>query len=78
MGEKIVIYIRTKAFTITDFTVGMIGIIAAIYTTCKVYKGSKSKFAYVLMAFALGFGITDCVQFLTNSLCHIVPEMPKP
>jgi hypothetical protein len=43
-------------------------ICAAGLTTFKVYKGSKSAFAYILLAFTFGNGIVNVGFFLTDAI----------
>ena len=41
--------------TLADFIGSSILLIAFLYVIFRVFKGSKSQFAYILMAFTLGY-----------------------
>lgn len=51
----------TPAFDWTDLIIGVILLVAATATIIKIYKGSKSTFAYALLFFAVGYTATDFV-----------------
>lgn len=51
----------TPAFDWTDMVCGTILFLVATATTIKIFKGSKSAFAFWLMVFAIGYTLTDFV-----------------
>ena len=44
-------------------TCGIVELCASTITTIHISRGSKSHFAYVLMAFTFGFGVYQVIQF---------------
>jgi hypothetical protein len=41
---------------------------AGLLTICKINHGSKSSFAYILMAFTIGNGLTNVGFYLTDAI----------
>jgi len=76
--KRLVFKFGSPAFSKTDLVLGIILMTAAIVTIFKVSKGSKSPFAYALMLFAVGYAITDFVQFFGDSLRHYEEGLPNP
>jgi hypothetical protein len=78
--SKIIFYINPtiRAFAYTDLCLGTILMPSAIMTILKILKGSNSEFALVMMAFAIGYALTDWWEYLIDSLRHEEPGMPNP
>ncbi len=62
MGNSLIPYITRSA--ITSLAAGIVLMPAPMLVCWKVYKGSKSTFAYTLMAFTF----VDGVQYLANGI----------
>lgn len=61
-------YLLEPVYSYTQLGVGAVMICAALATTVKIYRGSKSGFAYILMAFTLGNGLVNVGFFLTDAI----------
>jgi len=78
--SKIIFYINPtiRAFAYTDLCLGTILMPSAVATILKILKGSNSRFALVMMAFAVGYALTDWWEYLIDCLRHEEPAMPNP
>lgn len=56
--------------TYTELAVGLIVMIASSYVLYKIYKGSKSSFAYALMGFALLDGAANFSDYFIFAFRH--------
>jgi hypothetical protein len=57
-------------YTYSELASGLIMMLAAPYVIYKAYLGSKSVFAYVLMAFTLIEGISNFASFFISAFRH--------
>jgi hypothetical protein len=60
------------ALSYTSLASGVFMMTASAYVIYKVYKGSKSQFAYVLMAFTFLDGAVNFVTFFVYVYRHLV------
>jgi hypothetical protein len=54
-------------YAVSNMVVGVILVLAAMYAFLKIYTGSKSKFAFILMAFTACYGVQYIAYFFIDA-----------
>lgn len=54
-------------YAVSNLVVGVILVLAPLFAFCKIYTGSKSKFAYTLMGFTACFGVQYIAYYFIDA-----------